>query len=93
MEIESHWFAPAGEAPLDPVWEQRLDNFGRILLEDLAIVEHQQTATAIPGFDGTRVGYQERRIYHWHEALDRRIGAEHIPPGLRVEPRLAEFQD
>jgi phenylpropionate dioxygenase-like ring-hydroxylating dioxygenase large terminal subunit len=93
VEIESHWFAPRSEGPLDPVWQQRLDNFGRILLEDVSVVEHQQTAAGIPGFDGTRVGYQERRIYHWHEELDRRIGSERIPPDLLVEPRLGAFLD
>lgn len=93
VEIESHWFAPPGDDPLDRVWQQRLDNFGRILREDMAIVEHQQSAAAVPGLDGARVGYQERRIYHWHEELDRRIGAENIPPDLRVEPRLEQFLD
>lgn len=93
VEIESHWFAPPGDEPLDPVWEQRLKNFGRILQEDLAIVEHQQSALAIPDFDGSRVGYQERRIYHWHEELDRRIGADNIPLKLRVEPRLEKLLD
>ena len=91
VALESHWFAPAGDEPLDSVWEQRLENFGRILKEDLAIVEHQQTAMAVPGANGTQVGYQERRIYHWHEELDRRIGIDNIPPHLRVEPRLNEL--
>lgn len=35
------------------------------------------------------LNYQERRIYHWHEELDRRIGVEHIPEQLRVAPRLS----
>jgi phenylpropionate dioxygenase-like ring-hydroxylating dioxygenase large terminal subunit len=83
VALESHWFAPPGDEALDTVWEQRLENFDRILQEDLAIVEHQQSAMAIPEVDGTRVGYQERRIYHWHEELDQRIGAANIPPDLR----------
>ena len=36
-----------------------------------------------------RLNYQERRIYHWHEELDRRIGIERIPEDLRVKPRLS----
>jgi len=35
------------------------------------------------------LSYQERRIYHQHEELDRRIGADLVPPALRVEPVLA----
>jgi hypothetical protein len=37
------------------------------------------------------LNYQERRIYHWHEELDRRIGVDNIPPGLAVQPRLARY--
>jgi len=35
------------------------------------------------------LGYQERRIYHLHEEIDRRIGAE-VPDALRVEPLLSD---
>ena len=35
------------------------------------------------------LSYQERRIYHQHEELDRRIGVDLVPPALRVEPVLA----
>ncbi len=41
-----------------------------------------------PGFRGIPLNYQERRIYHWHEELDRRIGIQRIPEELRVQPRL-----
>jgi hypothetical protein len=34
------------------------------------------------------LSYQERRIYHWHEELDRRIGAARLPEELRVRPML-----
>ena len=63
-QLDVHWFAPPGSEPLDELWSQRLDNFDRILGEDRTIVEHQQRSAACEGFDGTRVGYQERRIYH-----------------------------
>jgi choline monooxygenase len=36
------------------------------------------------------LNYQERRIYHWHEALGRRIGVENVPSHLRVEPHLSK---
>jgi choline monooxygenase len=40
------------------------------------------------GFKGIYLSYQERRIYHWHEELDRRIGAGRVPAGLQVRPVL-----
>ena len=36
------------------------------------------------------LGYQERRIYHQHEEIDRRIGPERVPAELRVRPLLAD---
>ena len=41
--------------------------------------------------DEQRAVYQERRIYHWHGELDRRLGTDNIPDELRVTPRLDEF--
>ena len=40
------------------------------------------------GFTGIPLNYQERRIYHWHAELDRRIGTERIPQAWRVPPLL-----
>jgi hypothetical protein len=37
------------------------------------------------------LNYQERRLYNWHEELDRRIGVENVPEHLRVKPVLAPF--
>ena len=59
----------------------------------------------IPRFDGTEwdltlsglveepvtLSYQERRIYHQHEELDRRIGPDNVPAELRVQPMLADW--
>ena len=41
------------------------------------------------------LNYQERRIYHWHEELDRRIAAAGIelPPDMRVEPLLERYHE
>ncbi len=46
-----------------------------------------------PGFRGIPLSYQERRIYHWHEELDRRIGADRVPPSLRVQAKLEPFYE
>ena len=66
----------------------RIENFDRILDEDLQFAAAIQESVQSPGFRGMPLNYQERRIYHWHEELDRRIGAEHIAPELRVAPLL-----
>jgi phenylpropionate dioxygenase-like ring-hydroxylating dioxygenase large terminal subunit len=94
MRIECHWFAPDwGDEPLNPLWQTRIANFDRILDEDLQFAEKIQTSVESPGFRGMTLNYQERRIYHWHEELDRRIAESGIelPSNLRVEPRLERY--
>jgi hypothetical protein len=44
-----------------------------------------------PALTGLRINYQERRIWHLHEEIDRVIGPERIPPELRLEPLLAPY--
>jgi hypothetical protein len=92
MEIEIAWFAPDwGGGEIDPLWEKRLSNFERILEEDTQFAEQIQESVESGAFDGITLNYQERRIYHWHEELDRRIGEHRIPPELRVQPKLAPW--
>jgi phenylpropionate dioxygenase-like ring-hydroxylating dioxygenase large terminal subunit len=92
MDIDVHWFAPEwGGGELPEGWAKRIDNFERILFEDTQFAESIQRSVESPGFKGVMLNYQERRIYHWHEELDRRIGVDRIPAHLRVEPKLANF--
>ena len=85
MLLEVIWFAPDwGGGPLDAVWEERMDNFKRILNEDLQFVPQLQKSVESRGFQGVTLNYQERRIYHWHEELDRRIGVDRVPEHLRI---------
>ena len=92
MYVECHWFAPDwGGGERDPLWDTRIENFDRILAEDLDFAPLAQLSMQSPGFKGIKLNYQERRIYHWHEELDRRIGREHIDDSLRVQPRLAKL--
>jgi len=37
------------------------------------------------------LNYQERRIYHWHEECDRRIGLNRVPAEVRVKQVLADW--
>ena len=75
------------------LWPTRIGNFDRILEEDLQFAEHIQKSVESPGFRGMTLNYQERRIYNWHEELDRRIeraGIE-IPESLKVRPLLEPY--
>lgn len=87
--VVSSWIAPDydPENP-DPLWETRLANWERILYEDLQYAPQIQESLQSPGFQGMPLNYQERRIYHWHEELDRRIGLNQVPPEQRVEQVL-----
>jgi phenylpropionate dioxygenase-like ring-hydroxylating dioxygenase large terminal subunit len=90
--LEVVWFAPDwGDGPRPDIWERRLTNYDRILREDIALVERIQASAGGPGFRDMPLGYPERRIYHWHEELDRRIGPARIPEGLRVRPVLTPW--
>lgn len=92
MRIECHWFAPDwGDGPRPELWETRIANFERILEEDTQFAPQIQASVESPGFTGIPLSYQERRIYHWHEELDRRIGSENIPEHLRVPEVLPPF--
>ncbi len=94
MTLDVHWFAPDwGDGPRPGLWEQRLANFDRILDEDLQFCEDIQKSVESPGFKGMTLNYQERRIYHWHEELDRRIGPERVPETLRVPQVLGDWLD
>ena len=70
------------------MWDTRLENFLAILDEDLQFADKIQKSVESKGLRGFPLNYQERRIYHWHEELDRRIGAKDIPDRLRVRERL-----
>jgi phenylpropionate dioxygenase-like ring-hydroxylating dioxygenase large terminal subunit len=89
MVIEVHWFAPSwGEGPRPAIWDTRLKNFLAILDEDLQFADKIQKSVESRGLRGFPLNYQERRIYHWHEELDRRIGRDAIPAALQVPDRL-----
>lgn len=94
MIIEAHWFAPTwGDGERPAVWETRLANFRNILEEDLQFAEHIQKSVESSGFRGMPLNYQERRIYHWHAELDRRIGPDRIGADLRVPDVLQAHVD
>lgn len=72
------------------MWATRIGNWERILYEDLQFAPQIQESLESKGFKGMPLNYQERRIYHWHEELDRRIGLNEVPSELRVEQVLGD---
>jgi len=42
-------------------------------------------------FKGVPINYQERRIWHLHEEIDRMIGAERIQKELRMNQLLEQY--
>lgn len=87
MIVDVHWFGPA-ESIGHELWPTRIGNFARILEEDTQFAPRIQDSVESKGFQGMYLSYQERRIYFWHEQLDRRIGAANIPEHLRMTPML-----
>ncbi|SPJ26053.1 aromatic ring-hydroxylating oxygenase subunit alpha [Palleronia abyssalis] len=94
MTIEVHWFAPSwGDGERPERWDMRLKNFLDILDEDLQFADKIQTSVESAGLRGFPLNYQERRIYHWHAELDKRIGAQDLPEELRVPDKLGDWVD
>ncbi len=91
-------YAPRDWAPEDwegdelpPHWKRRMDDFDLIMEEDTANMGPMQRSLESPGVTGIPLNYQERRIWHLHEQIDRTIGIERIPEHLRVEQLLAPY--
>lgn len=90
--VVSSWIAPDHDPENPhPLWATRIANWERILYEDLQYAPHIQESLESDGFLGIPLNYQERRIYHWHEELDRRIGLNQVPPEARVRPVLHDW--
>ncbi len=62
-----------------------------VLFEDLTVLPGMQRSLDAGTIDHLNLNYQERRIYHVHEAIDRAIGPERIADALRVTPVLGSF--
>lgn len=62
-----------------------------VLFEDLSVLPGMQASVDAGALDRLTLNYQERRIYHVHEAIDRVIGVERVPEQLRVKPVLGDL--
>ncbi len=72
-------------------WRRRIENFNLIMEEDRRNMEPMQRSLESPGSTGIPINYQERRIWHLHEQIDRTIGIEQIPGELRVAQLLDPY--
>lgn len=86
-EVEVVWIAPRESDPAHaPMWEQIGAMFNVVLEQDFQFLPSMQRSLESGATTGLLIGWQERSIYHAHQELDRRIGAERIPAALRVPP-------
>ena len=88
-----HWCSSLPSTDID---NQRINDafigFNQtVLFEDLTVLPGIQTSIDAGAIESIRLNYQERRIYHVHEAIDRAIGVERVPDALRVSPVLGPF--
>ena len=88
------YYAPKdwdGEIP--ERWKRRADVYDQIMDEDMQNMAPMQTSIESPALKGIHINYQERRIWHLHEQIDRMIGAENLPEGLAIPQLLSPYVD
>ena len=82
-----------GENRFDPEhlpdhWRHRRSIYNQIMAEDEMNMAPIQRSMRSPALRGIPINYQERRIWHLHEEIDRVIGVERIPEAFRIEQVL-----
>lgn len=87
---------PEGQQRFDPDnlpehWMRRRAVYNQIMAEDEMNMAPIQRSMESPALRGIPLNYQERRIWHLHEEIDRMIGVERIPPELRVAQVLGPY--
>jgi hypothetical protein len=76
---------------IPPHWEARRKQYNIIMDQDMMNMAPMQESLKSPALTGMPINYQERRIWHLHETIDRLIGAENVPEGLGVESLLEPY--
>ena len=94
MQAVSNDYRDSQVAPIET--DEELDElyiqvFDAVMNEDFMNLEPMHRSIASGALESIPLNYQERRIYHLHEEIDRVIGEGRIPEALRVAPRLAPF--
>jgi phenylpropionate dioxygenase-like ring-hydroxylating dioxygenase large terminal subunit len=92
--FEVIWYTRGEDTDKDSdLWKMVLAAFDGILGEDNENLPWIQQSIDSGALEGVPLSYQERRIYHFHEYVDRVIGVDRIPDHLRVEPRLEKLEE
>jgi len=90
-KFEIWWIgADWGEGEAPPEWEEAIRAFDDVLVEDTHFGDWIQKSVDSSAFKGAPLCYQEARIYHAHQSMDKTIGANRVPEHLRIEPVLTE---
>ncbi len=91
-DVEWTFYGPADETPeVQQAWEHYVQVFDAVMNEDFMNLAPMQRSIASGALDSVPLNYQERRIYHLHEEIDRLIGPGNIDPRLRAAPCLDPF--
>ena len=88
-EVEWTFYGPPAETPeVEEAWRLYVGIFDGVMDEDFMNLEPMHRSIASGALTSIPLSYQERRIYHLHEEIDRTIGVDRIPEALRVKPVL-----
>ena len=91
-DVEWTFYGPNDETPeVAKLWEMYVGVFDAVMNEDFMNLGPMHRSVSSGALESIPLSYQERRIYHLHEEIDRVIGVDSIPPALRVAPCLAPF--
>lgn len=78
-------------AELPQHWQTRRRQYNEIMAEDERNMAPMQRSMESPALRGIPLNYQERRIWHLHEEIDRVIGVQRIPASLRMQQVLGPY--
>jgi phenylpropionate dioxygenase-like ring-hydroxylating dioxygenase large terminal subunit len=91
-DVEWTFYGPAADTPeVAKAWDLYVQIFDAVMDEDFMNLAPMHRSIASGALESIPLSYQERRIYHLHEEIDRVIGVENIPESLRAAPRLESF--
>lgn len=91
-DVEWTFYGPPARTPEhEKAWAHYIGVFDAVMDEDFQNLAPMHRSVASGALESIPLNYQERRIHHLHEEIDRVIGVAHIPEALRVTPVLEAF--
>lgn len=90
-KYEIWWIgADWGEGDMPEEWKQQVAWFNLVITEDTQFGDWIQKSAESTAFKGVPLCYQESRIYHAHQSIDRTIGINKIPEHLRIDQVIGD---